>query len=63
MNESKALIGREAICSYLHIGKDKFYELAKTKLPMVRTSLGWLSHKDLLDEFLTKELESVLKKK
>lgn len=62
MNETKALIGQKAICSYLQIGWRKFRDMSE-RLPVAKTDLGWISHKDLLDEFFKKETEKGLNKK
>jgi hypothetical protein len=62
MTETKALIGQKAICNYLQIGWRKFKDLSD-QIPVVKTNLGWISHKDLLDEFFKNETEKGLKTK
>lgn len=56
--ESKALIGRKMICDHLQIGKRKFYKLIDMGAPIVAMEqVGWVSHKDTLDEFFGKTLD------
>lgn len=51
MAESKALIGRKAICDYLGIGKQKFYSLVKDDMPVRMVGGYWTGHKDELNGF------------
>jgi hypothetical protein len=51
MVESKALINRKEICTYLRIGKNVFYSLVKEGLLVKRVGGRWVGHKDELDDF------------
>ena len=55
--KSKALIGMKAICNYLTIGKNLFYEFVARGAPISKTGTAWTAHKDELDAWFVKDKE------
>jgi|26BtaG_2_1085354.scaffolds.fasta_scaffold47045_2 excisionase family DNA binding protein len=50
-SETKALVGRRAICQYLDISHSTFYRLKEEGMPVKKVGKTWCSHKDDLDRF------------
>lgn len=58
----KVLIGREAIMSFLDIGKSVFYELVEKGLPVNKPGVkckSYTAHIDELEEFFRTQREPV----
>ena len=51
MPQSRVLIGRKAICNYLNISKNTFYDLVAAGLPAAKKAGTWISHMDALEEY------------
>ena len=49
--DSKALTCRKEICSFLRIGKNKFYRLVKDGLPVEKRGGSWIGHKEEIEEW------------
>ena len=59
MGGSKTLIGREKICKFLEISKERFYRLVEEGLPVKKTGIGWVGNKDLLDDYFLQKITTL----
>ena len=53
-SDSRSLLRKDDICSFLGIGKDRFYRLVKEGLPVQKKAGNWTGNKDEIDDFFKK---------